>query len=180
MASTAQPHQTNRLITILARTYVILALPFLLALISIRLVMTPFFLQIEYNLPGFPEDYYGFTREDRLDYAPSALEYLLNGADIDFLGDLRFPDGSSMYNVRELHHMRDVKSVTQYAYLLAVIGSMIFIIAMLYLYVHNQQILRHALWTGAFLTFGIIAAIIIIAILNWDFFLHRISHTLFQ
>ncbi len=113
----------------------ILALPFLLALISIRLVMTPFFLQIEYNLPGFPEDYYGFTREDRLDYAPSALEYLLNGADIDFLGDLHFPDGSSMYNVRELHHMRDVKSVTQYAYLLAVIGGVIFIVAMLYLYV---------------------------------------------
>jgi len=145
-------------------------MPFLLALMSIRFVMSPIFLQFEYNRADFPDDFYGFTREDRLNYAPYALAYLLNGDDIDFLGDLRFPDGSSMYNARELHHMRDVKVVTQYAYLVATIGGIAAIIAALYLYHINRSVLRRALFSGAIFTLGIIATIIVIAIINWDFF----------
>ena len=87
----------------LLRGYITVTMPFLLALIAIRFVMSPLFLQLEYNRPDFPEDYYGFTQEDRLNYAPFAIQYLLNGDDINFLGDLKFPDGTAMYNARELH-----------------------------------------------------------------------------
>jgi integral membrane protein (TIGR01906 family) len=157
-------------ILLILRAYITVALPFLLALMSIRFVMTPLYLQFEYNRASFPEDFYGFTLEDRLNYAPYALEYLLNADDIDFLGDLRFPDGSSMYNARELHHMRDVKVVTQYAYLATTIGGIAAIIAALYLYRTNHAMLRRALLSGAIFTLGIIATIIVIAIINWDFF----------
>lgn len=165
-------------ITLILRTYITIAMPFLLALISIRAVMTPLFLQLDYNRPGFPDDYYGFTREDRLNYAPFALEYLLNGEDINFLGDLRFPDGGLMYNARELSHMRDVKVVTQYAYLAAIIGGSGVIGAALYLYRVARSALRQALFRGAMFTLSIIAAIIVIAIINWDFFFTGF-HTLF-
>lgn len=83
--------------------------PVALALLAVRMIMNPLFLQVEYNRSGFPPDPYGFTTEDRLHWANIALEYLQNDAGISFLGDLRFEDGSPVYNERELRHMVDVK-----------------------------------------------------------------------
>lgn len=80
---------------------------------SIRLLMNPLFLTIEYNLPGFPPDAYGFTKDDRLHWANLSLKYLLNDAGISFLGDLRFENGSPVFNERELRHMLDVKILVQ-------------------------------------------------------------------
>lgn len=80
---------------------------------SIRLLMNPFFLTIEYNLPGFPPDAFGFTKEDRLHWANLSLKYLLNDADISFLGDLKFENGAQVFNERELRHMLDVKILVQ-------------------------------------------------------------------
>ncbi|MBV6396491.1 MAG: hypothetical protein HFACDABA_02089 [Anaerolineales bacterium] len=80
---------------------------------GLRLLLTPAFLQIEYSLPGFPADPYGFTKAERLRWAPYAVEYLVNREKISFLGDLKFDDGTSLFNERELSHMADVKRVTQ-------------------------------------------------------------------
>jgi integral membrane protein (TIGR01906 family) len=77
------------------------------------LLLTPLFLRVEYNMPYFPSDEYGFTKEDRLRWAPYALDYLVNSEDISYLRDLKFDDGTPLYNERELSHMDDVKRVTQ-------------------------------------------------------------------
>ncbi|MBN2046071.1 MAG: TIGR01906 family membrane protein [Anaerolineales bacterium] len=90
---------------------VILVLSFLV-LSGIRLLLTDTFVQIEYNLPWFPEDPYGMTKAQRLEYAPIALEFLLNGAEESFLGDLKFDDGTVLFNQRELDHMVDVQVLT--------------------------------------------------------------------
>lgn len=86
-----------------------------LALIGsgVRVLLTPLFLQVEYNMPYFPPDNYGFTKEDRLQWAPYALEYLVNDADVSYLGNLQFDDGTPLYGERELSHMDDVKRVTK-------------------------------------------------------------------
>jgi integral membrane protein (TIGR01906 family) len=108
---------------------VTLLVPLVLVLGAVRLLLTPAFLLVEYNTPGFPSDPYGFTKEERLHWSRIALDYLLNDADISFLGDLRFPEGqqappascqfmddcSRLYNQRELKHMVDVKNVVQTA-----------------------------------------------------------------
>ena len=117
---------------------VTLLVPLALILGAVRLVLHPWFLEFEYRTPGFPadpKDFYlppeqpPFSFEDRLNYARIALEYLVNDADISFLGDLRFPEGQQapplscqemddcnrLYNDRELEHMVDVKNVTQAA-----------------------------------------------------------------
>lgn len=85
----------------------------LLLLTAVRLLLTSAFVQVEYNMPGFPEDPYGMTKEQRLEIAPVALEFLLNGADASFLGDRTFEDGSPMYNAREVSHMVDVQKLTE-------------------------------------------------------------------
>ncbi len=87
--------------------------PIALIGLGLRLLLSPLFLQIEYNIPYFPPDEFGFTREDRLKWAPYALNYLTNREDISYLGDLKFDDGTPLYNERELSHMDDVKRVTQ-------------------------------------------------------------------
>jgi integral membrane protein (TIGR01906 family) len=154
----------------LAQLYLIVIFPVLLVLISARIVMTPGFLEFEYNREGFPEDVYGLTREQRLYYGPFAVEYLLNDADISFLGDLEFPDGNALFNARELRHMRDVKLITQVAFAFALAAGVLALAAAVYIRRLSRDRLRRSLISGALLTLGIVAAIIIVALVNWDFF----------
>jgi integral membrane protein (TIGR01906 family) len=100
-------HVLSWLVTILV--------PLALVFLGLRLMLTNPFLQVEYRTPGFPPDTYGFTLADRLHYAPFAVDYLVNGAGISYLGNLTFPDGTSLFNTRELSHMQDVKVVVQAA-----------------------------------------------------------------
>src|SRR5512139_2983882 len=93
--------------------FVTILIPLVLIGLAIRVLLTPLFYQLEYSMPYFPPDEYGFTKSDRLKWAPYAVNYLVNSADISYLGDLRFDDGSPLYNERELRHMQDVKTVTQ-------------------------------------------------------------------
>lgn len=88
---------------------VVIILPFFLITTAVRLLFNPVLLPVEYNMPGFPPDPYGFTTADRIHWSRFAVEYLYNDAGIEYLGDLRFPDGSPLYNQRELSHMVDVK-----------------------------------------------------------------------
>jgi integral membrane protein (TIGR01906 family) len=99
--------------TVILSWIVALLVPLALIGLGLRVLLTPLFLKIEYNMPYFPPDDYGFTKADRLKWAPYALEYLVNRADISYLGDLKFEDGGSLYNERELSHMEDVKRVTK-------------------------------------------------------------------
>ena len=99
-------------LTILS-SLVAVIVPVVLIGLGLRILLSPLFLQIEYNMPYFPPDEFGFSKEDRLKWAPLALDYLVNDEDISFLGDQKFEDGSPLYNERELSHMDDVKLVTQ-------------------------------------------------------------------
>ena len=87
--------------------------PLALIGLALRILLTPLYYTLEYNMPYFPADEYGFTKEDRLQWAPYAVTYLVNNADISYLGDLTFEDGSPLYNERELSHMEDVKHVVR-------------------------------------------------------------------
>ncbi len=133
--------KNNRLYQIMSWV-VSFIVPVALILFAVRLLLTPAFINIEYNIPGFPADTFGFSKNDRLYYANIARLYLLNNANISYLGNLRFPEGqqvpptscrfmsdcSYLYNDRELKHMEDVKAVVKgalsvwYVSLLGVFG----------------------------------------------------------
>lgn len=99
----------------LARVLLCVTLPVALLLTSVRLLLTPAFVRLNYGLPGFPQDPYGYTAAERMQWATVALEYLLNDEPISFLGDLRSEAGGPLYNARELKHMLDVKILVQQA-----------------------------------------------------------------
>ncbi len=151
---------------------VTLLVPVALVLVSVRLVMTETYLVLEYNKPDFPPDFYGFTLADRLHYAPYAVQYLLSNAGIDYLGDLKLPDGGRFYNGRELAHMEDVKKVTQAA--LGLLGVALVLLALvgavLARSADGRRALRQGLFGGGLLMLAILAGLLLFIVVNWDSF----------
>jgi integral membrane protein (TIGR01906 family) len=159
-------------------TLLSLAIPLLLIILNVRLVMSPLFLQIEYTRAGFPSDPFGLTTEDRLRYAPSALDYLIYNQSISALGDLTFANGRPLFNARELQHMVDVQIVTQWAFGVGIVVGALTAAAGVALWRRDRARLRVALNVGAKLTLGLIAAVVIFALLGWEMFFTGF-HTMF-
>lgn len=157
-----------------------LIIPPLLVMIGVRLAMTTTFVSFEYHRPDFPFDFYGFTLEDRLRYAPYALDYLMNGEDIDFLGDLTFPGGSPLFNNRELRHMQDVKVITEWAYRAAVGLGVVLIAASVILWQRGRWHLRAGIRAGGLLTLALIMLIIVLAFVSWDVFFTAFHQAFFE
>jgi integral membrane protein (TIGR01906 family) len=151
-------------------TLLSLAIPLLLILANVRLVMSPLFLQIEYTRAGFPSDPYGLTTNDRLTYAPYALDYLIYNQPISALGDLTFANGRPLFNARELQHMVDVQVVTQWAFGVGIVGGVLAAATGVVLWRRDRARLRVALNVGARLTLGLIVAVVIFAVLGWEMF----------
>lgn len=175
------------------RLYLTIITPVLLTLIGVRLVMLAIFLNVEYNRPDFPADFYGFTTEDRLHYAPFALHYILTDVPISYLGDLRLPGEKcyptqrsgtecSMYNQNELRHMVDVQVVTRYAFAVgAILGIGALGSASVLMRSAGGRIqLRKGLASGAIATLSIVAAIVIAAVVAWDTFFTGFHELFFE
>lgn len=162
------------------RAYLTLIMPPLLVLIGIRLVMTPLFLQLEYNRMGFPADSYGFSTTDRLTYAPYALNYLLSGEDISYLAELQFAEDVPLFNIRELQHMRDVQVVTQVAFVGAILAGLLAVVSALALYRTDRRMLWISLRGGGFLTLSLVLAIVVVAVVSWDSFFTTFHSLLFE
>lgn len=170
-----------------AQLLIVLAVPFLLVMTGARLVMTPLFLQIEYTRPGFPFDRFGMSTDDRLQYGPLGIEYILNGEDITFLGDLRLPpelcappraDGCPMFNRAELRHMHDVKVVASALFLAAFVVAITAAAVGYWLWRTAKLRLYDAIFQGASVTLGLIGAIILLVFAAWDYFF-TLFHSLF-
>jgi integral membrane protein (TIGR01906 family) len=160
--------------------------PIALIGLALRILLTPLYYTVEYNMPYFPADEYGFTKEDRLKWAKPSVEYLVKNADISYLGDLQFEDGTYIYNERELKHMEDVKAVVQ-GTLVAFYASLIALILLAFI-AHRKAWMeeyRNALRRGGWWMIGVAGALGLIAgagiLLNptifWTFF--EWFHTLF-
>lgn len=137
-----------------------------LLFLAFRLELTPTFLQIEYRMPGFPPDTYGFTLEDRLYWSRFVWDYPLLDDGIDYLSDLTFTDGSPLFNDRELSHLEDVKRVVQPVMWIGY-GSWLVLIGLgLWAYFGNWMQdyrlgLKRGGWAGVFLVIGIAAFAVI-------------------
>jgi len=159
--------------------FVTLLVPIALIGLGLRVLLTPLFLQVEYNMPYFPPDEFGFTKADRLKWAPYALNYLTNSAGISYLADLKFDDGKPLYNERELSHMDDVKRVTQGALKVWYISLAILLLLGFWAWFGNWwSAYRLGLMRGGWLMVGlavVIGAIVVIGIavdpnVFWNFF----------
>lgn len=159
--------------------------PLVLIGLSLRILLTPLFYSIEYHMPYFPADEYGFNTADRMTWATYAVDYLVNDADISYLGELTFNDGSPLYGERELRHMEDVKNLVQAClrvwYLSAALLAILAILAVRngWEFEYLQALKRGGGWMISFaavLGMIAVAGILINPYIFWSFFsgFHRL------
>ncbi len=176
-------HKNQKLPKILdwvLRFFIMLMIPFLLAIGSARLVMTPAFLNFEYQRPNFSMDNYGMTVEDRMIYGPYGVRYIVNNEPVEYLADLELPAtlcypeserACNAFNSLEVSHMEDVQTVAQGLFLAGIIGTIATLISSFALVWGNGfHSLRLALLQGSTLTIGLIIAVVLLAVTAWDTF----------
>jgi integral membrane protein (TIGR01906 family) len=153
-------------------------LPLFLILSFGRVLFTPLYLHFEYNKPNFPPDSFGFSREDRLYWGQISVDYLFNRAE---LKGQTLPDGSPLYNERELSHMEDVQLLVQQA--LVVWVASIVLLGGLGLWAWRGNWLPE-FWKGAsrggWLTAGMIVAILILVATSFDALFTQFHYLFFE
>lgn len=166
----------------LLRFILVAGLPLLLVLVNARFLMSAAFVRWEYTRPGFPEDSYGFSTAERLNYGSLGLAYLFNSEGPEFLGDLTFPDGSPLFNEREVSHMLDVKLVTQklsrFGYgLLAIYALAVILLA---ISPDSRPVLYSGLFTGGLLTVSLIILGLIATVTSFNWLFTQFHGLFFQ
>ncbi len=90
---------------------VTLSIPIVISVLSVLVLLSPVFTNLEYRRPGFPEDSYGFSTAERLEFGNQTRRYLINSDTLEDLQELVFENGDPIYIDRELSHLEDVKIV---------------------------------------------------------------------
>lgn len=160
---------------------IVILFPFFAVLTSIRIALTPLFINLEYRLPGFPADTYGFSTADRLHWAQYSIDYLLGRVThADFSAQL-LPDGTPLFNPRELAHMLDVRNLTE-PVLAIWMGLCIFLIGTLVVFVALKEIpvLIKSLRTGGRLTILLIITILLGVWLNFNLLFTKFHQIFFE
>ncbi|WP_312396158.1 TIGR01906 family membrane protein [Kocuria sp.] len=160
------------------QVFLALTFPILLIALGVRLVATPLFLWIEYHRPGFPADYWGMSREQRMTYGSYGLDYIMNFAPPQYLGGLVNDDGAALLQDQEVSHMTDVQHVIQWGFLVALILLVLSVISCLYLHRRAPGAASGALFFGAWLSIALLVILLVIAVLAWETFF-ALFHSLF-
>jgi integral membrane protein (TIGR01906 family) len=138
--------------------------PVLILLSSVRLVLytAEVWVGIEYRMPGFPEDRYGFSLEDRIYWSSIDIDYLLSDVGIQYFDEFTLDDGSPMHNDRELRHMQDVKVLLTAVWKVWRAGMIIWLVLAALLWrLAGRKTTLHAVIAGSKLTILLMIALVI-------------------
>jgi integral membrane protein (TIGR01906 family) len=177
----------NKLFTNIIRWLIIIAMPFLLAIFTVRSL-------IGWRSPGYPAfeyariapDAYGFTDQERLELANANLDYLQRSEPAEeviyMLEDLRLPGTDEpLYNPDEISHMLDVKIIADafgrlmWPLALVVIGGLAFLLARS----KTRQLGYKTLMHGGLFTASILIVIGILLGVAWNFIFVQFHELLF-
>lgn len=155
--------------------------PILAVLSAIRIALTPLFINLEYHLPGFPVDSYGFSTANRLKWAQYSIDYLLGKiTHQDFSAQL-LPDGTPLFNPREIVHMLDVRNLTK-PVLSIWMGLCLFFLIMFVIFLIWKELpdFFKSLKSGGRLTILLIITILLGVWLNFDLLFTKFHQIFFE
>lgn len=142
---------------------------FMVILVPIRFMMTPAFISLEYAMPWFPEDPFGFTTEERLRYGAPTLKYMTQGESLNAIADLTMDDGTPVYNERELKHMDDVQKITQVVLWILYGSAMLLVAIWSWLFRFDRlEIFRRGLSNAGMITSGFMLLVLAGVALSFD------------
>jgi integral membrane protein (TIGR01906 family) len=162
------------------RIFLIAAFPFLVLLAWVRIMLLPVFVEVEYNRPSFPADPYGFTTQERIQWANLSRQYLLSNADENFFSAYTLADGSPLYNERETQHMVDVHAIVQKAMQILIVLGILYLAGCLFFLWKDRPQLWKTLAAAGIGTFGFWISVLVIVALAWDWAFvtfHRVFFT---
>lgn len=146
---------------------------------------------IAWDYPAFeyqriPPDRYGFTPEERLEYAHATLDYLQRSEPSDevifLLEELRLPNSNDpLYNEAEISHMVDVKDLTDAIRTIWWITAVVIILGLGYLFSQPglRSVAYRAIYQGGWATVIILAAIALFIGVGWSIFFVQFHELLF-
>lgn len=158
------PTPLIRVLTIL----IVLLLPIVIIISSVRLLVTDQYLAFEYSKTDFPADIFGFTSERRFGYASDNFRYVRDDQPLAVLADQQ-KSGVPVYNERELKHMQDVQNVYQSVWRAWRIALSIIFLAGLALAWRSEtrRALAIAITWGGLLTAILVALVGVLAVAAW-------------
>ena len=169
------------------RWFLIIATPVLLSLWTVRLLIT-------WNAPSFPSleysriesDKYGFSDDERIDYAEATLEYLRQSEPSDevifLLEDLRISDtDQALYNQREIGHMLDVKNLVDFFNQVFQVVGIFSLAGVIYLLARPESRIEayRAIMYGGVLTAAILLVMVVLILISWSFVFVQFHELLF-
>ncbi len=160
-----------------------ITIPFLLVVGNIRLVANPWFINLEYNRPGFPADVYGFTLARRTPLAMAGLYSVVpEGAGISLLEQAKLPNGEPAFNAREIKHMQDVRVLMSKVFPLALIIGVVLIVLAIAFRKNTtyRDIVPQGLRAGATLSLILLAGLIAYILINFDAFFLQFHQLFFE
>lgn len=178
----------NRIVIVLLRWLIILAMPVLLVLGTARIMVNTWYPRYEYAKADFPADTYGFTQAQRLEFGTISIDYLNAPqppeAVIKMLEDLRLPGTASMplFTAYELSHMVDVKRFTDLLWRV-LLGAAIIVIGGLTVLLARRSTRRDgyaALFGGGLLTTGLLAVLTFLVLTSWQWSFIAFHDAFFQ
>ncbi len=163
----------DRLWPRLVQGLIVLALPVCLLVADVRIVTGRWFVRWEYGKAGFPPDMYGFSTEERTRLAEVCVDYLVSGADIALLADLRLSTGGPAFNERELRHMADVQTVFGGVMKAGIVAGLVLVGGLigLALPARTRRYAPAVLVGGSLFTLGLLVALgVFMSVSWWQFF----------
>lgn len=174
-------------ITAALRWLIALAMPVFIILLWLRIVWNPWFVRWEYSKPDFPPDTYGFTEQQRVEYALQWIDYY-NSAESPEEGVARFSalklPGSNepLYTPYEVSHMVDVRVLTDTLWRILPVAGAIVIGGVLAL-LSARRTRRDgyaAIFVGGLLSTALLVATILFVLLAWRTFFVTLHDVFFE
>ncbi|HDD62009.1 MAG TPA: TIGR01906 family membrane protein [Chloroflexi bacterium] len=148
---------------------VTLTIPVIISVLSILILLSPIFTNLEYRRPGFPEDNYGFTTSERLEFGNQTRRYLISNDTLEDLQQLVFENGDPIYIERELTHLEDVKIVLQGVLRVFYGAAAVFVLGGLIARMRSwQDIYLEAIFLGGKITAGLLVMILLLTLVSFQ------------
>ncbi|HLO14526.1 MAG TPA: TIGR01906 family membrane protein [Anaerolineales bacterium] len=148
---------------------IMLLIPIVTIIATVRLLATDQYLAFEYGKPSFPPDPFGFTEEQRFDLASSDIHYVRGHLPNDTLSKETL-NSALVYNPREVSHMADVRAVFRSVFRVWQVALLLLFLMGLTLWQKRERAaLGSALQWGGILTAGMILFVGLLAVFAWQF-----------
>lgn len=151
---------------------VTVAVPAVLLGNALLILLVPWMADVQYAVPGFPDDPFGLAGGDRSDLAETGIRSIWPvGQGTELLEQATLPDGTAAFQTKEVLHMDDVRGLVRAIlgiWLVALIAGAVALRALFRR--AGRQALLNALGRGARLTLILMAVVGLLMLVSFEFF----------